>query len=114
MDFLGGHPGDDEKGLALFSKLDRTKMTEDFLVVANWLRERPDSTGKLGGVGYCFGGGVVNQLAVRMGSDLTAGVPFYGAQPNTADALKIGTNQCAIRRPRGSQWPGRASPGAAA
>ena len=86
---LGGYPGDDEKGLALFGKLDRAKMTEDFLAAANWLRARPESTGKLGAVGFCFGGGVVNQLAVRMGSDLAAGVPFYGAQPNAADAVKI-------------------------
>jgi carboxymethylenebutenolidase len=64
-------------------------MTEDFLAAAIWLRERSDSTGKLGAVGFCFGGGVVNQLAVRMGSDLTAGVPFYGAQPTPADALNI-------------------------
>jgi carboxymethylenebutenolidase len=86
---LGGYPGDDEKGLALFGKLDRAKMTEDFLAAANWLRARPESTGKLGAVGFCFGGGVVNQLAVRMGSDLSAGVPFYGAQPSAADAVKI-------------------------
>jgi carboxymethylenebutenolidase len=86
---LGGYPGDDEKGLALFSQLDRAKMTEDFVAAATWLRARPGSTGKLGAVGFCFGGGVVNQLAVRMGSDLAAGVPFYGAQPNAAEALKI-------------------------
>jgi carboxymethylenebutenolidase len=86
---LAGYPGDDEKGLALFSKLDRAKMTEDILAAANWLRARPDSTGKFGAVGFCFGGGVVNQLAVRMGSDLAAGVPFYGAQPSAADAVKI-------------------------
>ena len=86
---LGGYPGDDEKGLELFGKLDRGKMTEDFLAAAHWLKARPDSTGKLGAVGFCFGGGVVNQLAVRMGSDLNAGVPFYGAQPNPADAAKI-------------------------
>ena len=86
---LGGYPGDDEQGLALFSKLDRAKMTEDFLAAANWLRARPDSTGKLGAVGFCFGGGVVNQLAVWMGSDLAAGVPFYGAQPSASDAVKI-------------------------
>jgi carboxymethylenebutenolidase len=86
---LGGYPGDDERGLALFGKLDRLTMTEDFLAAANWLRARPDSTGKLGAVGFCFGGGVVNQLAVRMGSDLAAGVPFYGAQPSAADAVKI-------------------------
>jgi carboxymethylenebutenolidase len=86
---LGGYPGYDEKGLALFGQLDRAKMTEDFLAAANWLRARPDSTGKLGAVGFCFGGGVVNQLAVRMGSDLAAVVPFYGAQPSVADAVKI-------------------------
>jgi carboxymethylenebutenolidase len=86
---LGGYPGDDEKGAALFAKLDRAKMTEDFLAAANWLKVRPDSTGKLGAVGFCFGGGVVNQLAVRMGPDLAAGVPFYGAQPSAADAMKI-------------------------
>ena len=86
---LGGYPGDDEQGLALFSKLDRAKMTEDFLAAAYWLRPRPDSTGKLGAVGFCFGGGVVNQLAVRIGSDLAAGVPFYGAQPSASDAVKI-------------------------
>src|SRR3954453_2685627 len=86
---LGGYPGDDEQGLALFGKLDRAKMAEDFLAAANWLKARPDGTGKLGAVGFCFGGGVVNQLAVRMGSDLSAGVPFYGTVPSPADAVKI-------------------------
>jgi carboxymethylenebutenolidase len=61
---LGGYPGDGEKGLALFQQLDRGKMTEDFLAAARWLKSRPDTTGKLGAVGFCFGGGVVNQLAV--------------------------------------------------
>jgi carboxymethylenebutenolidase len=88
---LGGYPGDDEKGLALFGKLDRGKMTEDFLAAATWLKSRPDGNGKLGAVGFCFGGGVVNQLAVRKGPNLAAGVPFYGAQPNAADAAKIRT-----------------------
>jgi carboxymethylenebutenolidase len=86
---VGGYPGDDEKGLALFSQLDRAKMAEDFFAAAMWLKSRPDSTGKVGAVGFCFGGGIVNQLAVRMGSDLAAGVPFYGAQPSAADAAKI-------------------------
>jgi carboxymethylenebutenolidase len=86
---LGGYPGDDEKGLALFGQLDRAKMGEDFLAAAAWLKSRPDSTGKLGAVGFCFGGGIVNMLAVRMGSDLAAGVPFYGAQPSAADTEKI-------------------------
>jgi carboxymethylenebutenolidase len=86
---VGGYPGDDEKGLSLFGKLDRAKMAEDFLAAAYWLKSRPDSTGKLGAVGFCFGGGIVNQLAARMGPDLTAGVPFYGAQPSAADTAAI-------------------------
>jgi carboxymethylenebutenolidase len=86
---LGGYPGDDEKGGALFAKLDRGKMTEDFLAAAMWMKSRPDCTGKVGAVGFCFGGGVVNQLAVRMGPDLVAAVPFYGSQPSAADAAKI-------------------------
>src|ERR671926_617556 len=86
---VGGYPGSDEKGAAAFRTVDGKKMTEDFVASAKWLKARPDSTGKLGAVGFCFGGGIVNQLAVRMGSDLAAGVPFYGAQPSAAEALKI-------------------------
>ena len=88
---LGGYPGDEEKAAALFAQLDRPKMMEDFVTSAIWLKSRPDSTGKLGAVGFYFGGTTVNQLAVRMGSDLSAGVPFYGGQPNAADAAKIKT-----------------------
>src|ERR1700719_3064536 len=73
----------------ILQQRDRGKMTEDFLAAARWLKSRPDTTGKLGAVGFCFGGGVVNQLAVLMGPDLAAGVPFYGAQPSAADAAKI-------------------------
>src|SRR6266550_4726805 len=65
---VGGYPGDDEKGAKLFGQVDRLKMAEDFLAAAMWLKSRPDSTGKLGAIGFCFGGGIVNQLAVRMGS----------------------------------------------
>jgi carboxymethylenebutenolidase len=86
---LGGYPGDVEKALAMFGTLDRAKMAEDFVAAARWLGARPDSTGKLGAIGFCFGGGVVNLLAVRMGADLAAGVPFYGAQPSAADAARI-------------------------
>ena len=86
---VGGYPGDDEKGLALFGKLDRGTMTEDFLAAATWLKAHPDGSGRVGAVGFCFGGGVANQLAVRMGSDLAAAVPFYGAQPTAADAARI-------------------------
>jgi carboxymethylenebutenolidase len=86
---VGGYPGDDEKGAKLFKEIDKPKMVEDFLAAAEWLKSRPDCTGKLGAVGFCFGGGVVNILAVRMGVDLNAAVPFYGKQPNAADVAKI-------------------------
>jgi carboxymethylenebutenolidase len=62
---------------------------EDFVATGLWLKSRPDCTGKLGAIGFCYGGGVVNQLAVKLGSDLTAAVPFYGAQPSAEDAAKI-------------------------
>ena len=86
---VGGYPGDDEKGAKLFKEIDKAKMFEDFLAAAEWLKLRPDCTGKFGAVGFCFGGGVVNILAVRMGSDLDAAVPFYGEQPSAADVAKI-------------------------
>ena len=86
---VGGYPGDDEKGAELFMKVDGAKMREDFYAAAMWLKNRPDSTGKIGVVGFCFGGGIVNQLAVRMGPDLAAAVPFYGVQPKAEDAAKI-------------------------
>ena len=87
----GGYPGDEEKAVALFRELDTGKVFEDFVASASWLKARPDSTGKLGAVGFCFGGGVVNRLAVRLGTDLAAGVPFYGAQPSEEDAKKVKT-----------------------
>jgi carboxymethylenebutenolidase len=86
---VGGYPGDDEKGGALFGKVDRAKMTEDLYAAAVWLKGRPDSTGKLGVTGFCFGGGIANALAVRMGSDLAAAAPFYGGAAPTADVPKI-------------------------
>jgi carboxymethylenebutenolidase len=86
---VGGYPGDDEKGGQLFAKVDKPKMTEDFIAAARWLKQRADCTGKIGVVGFCFGGGISNTLAVRMGADLAAAVPFYGAQPSAADAAKI-------------------------
>ena len=86
---VGGYPGDDEKGLALFGKVDGAKIREDFLAAAKWLKSRPDCTGKLGVIGFCFGGTVTNIVAVRMGSDLDAAVPFYGGQPTGDDVSKI-------------------------
>lgn len=86
---VGGYPGDEQKGNQLFRQVDGKKMTEDFVASAYWLKKRPDSTGKLGAVGFCFGGGMVNQLAVRLGKDLNAGVAFYGRQAGVADVPKI-------------------------
>ena len=86
---VGGYPGDEDRGRALFQDVDRGKMTEDFLASAHWLKARPDCTGKLGVVGFCFGGGIANTLAVQMGSDLDAAIPFYGGQPSAEDAAKI-------------------------
>jgi len=86
---VGGYPGSDEKGGAAFRTVDGKKMTEDFVAAAKWLKARKDSNGKLGAVGFCFGGGMVNQLAVRLGADLNAGVAFYGRQAGVADVPKI-------------------------
>ena len=85
----GGYPGDDEKGAAMFREVDRAKMTEDFIAAAKWLKGRTDATGKIGAVGFCFGGGIVNALAVALGPDLAAGVPFYGGQAPAADVVRI-------------------------
>jgi carboxymethylenebutenolidase len=86
---VGGYPGNEERAAELFRTVDRPKMTEDFVAAATWLKNRPDSNGKLGAVGFCFGGGIVNTLAVRLGADLAAGVPYYGAAAPAADVPKI-------------------------
>lgn len=86
---VGGYPNDEDKGRELFQKVDPEKMTQDFEAAARWLKARADSSGKLGVVGFCFGGGIANTLAVRMGADLAAAVPFYGSQPAAADTPKI-------------------------
>jgi carboxymethylenebutenolidase len=86
---LGGYPGDDTKGAEMQRQLDGNKIFEDFVAAAELLIKHKDSTGKLGVTGFCFGGGVSNRLAVRMGSQLAAAAPFYGAAPPVEDVPKI-------------------------
>ena len=86
---LGGYPGDDYKGGQLFSKVDGKKMAEDFVASAMWLKSRADCTGKIGATGFCFGGGISNTLAVRLGADIAAAAPFYGGPPPNEDVPKI-------------------------
>lgn len=85
---LGGYPGDEDKARELFAKLDQPKVREDFAAAADWLDHRPDTNGKLGVVGFCWGGGVAHWLATRR-ADLQAAVPFYGPPPAPADAAKV-------------------------
>lgn len=91
---LGGYPGNDDEGRALQAQRDRNEMTQDFIAAAKLLDTHELSTGKVGAVGFCFGGGLVNQLAVRMPDVLDAGVPFYGSQPSSDDTAKIKTPLC--------------------
>jgi carboxymethylenebutenolidase len=92
---LGGYPSvdkygaeADEKALGMQKQLDGGKITEDFIAAGEFMLKHPNSTGKLGAVGFCFGGGMVNRLAVQM-PQLAAGVPFYGAAPSVEDVPKI-------------------------
>ena len=86
---LGGYLGTDEAGAAMQQKLDQGKMMADFVATARYIKAHANSTGRIGAVGFCFGGGVVNNLAVQLGPDLAAGVPFYGGQPRAEDVPKI-------------------------
>jgi len=85
---LGGYPGDEDKARELFGKLDQTKTHEDFVAAEDYLKHLPEGNGKVGVVGFCYGGGIANFLATRV-PDLAAAVPFYGAQPAAEDAAKI-------------------------
>jgi carboxymethylenebutenolidase len=106
---LGGFPGDDYKGGQLFNKIDKTKMFEDMVASATWLKARPDCTGKIAVTGFCYGGSVSNQLAVRLGADLSAAAPFYGAPPADADISKIKASvlvaQGALDTRLAATWP---------
>jgi carboxymethylenebutenolidase len=106
---LGGYPGDEDKARELFSKLDQAKTREDFVAATTFLKSQPQSAGKFGAVGFCYGGGMVNYLATRLGSELAAGVPFYGSAPNLEDVPKIKAPlmiQSAENDPRiNASWP---------
>jgi carboxymethylenebutenolidase len=86
---LGGYPGNDDDGRAMQAKLDQAKLRQDMLNGANWLKSHQLSTKKLGATGFCWGGGTTNFLAAAMGSDLQAGVPYYGAAADTTSVPKI-------------------------
>ena len=85
---LGGYPGEEDAARTAFQKLDQAKTREDFVAAANVLKVRPECSGRIGVVGFCYGGGIANMLATRM-PDLGAAVPFYGRQPAAADVPKI-------------------------
>jgi len=86
---VGGYPGNDDDGRELQAKLDQAKLRTDMLNSARFLKSHKLSNGKLGATGFCWGGGTVNYLAVALGDDLHAGVPFYGAAAETASVPKI-------------------------
>jgi carboxymethylenebutenolidase len=85
---LGGYPGDEDKARESFGTLDQAKTRQDFVAAANYARKLPHGNGKLGAVGFCYGGGIVNFLATQL-PDLNAGVPFYGNAPAIEDVPKI-------------------------
>ena len=85
---LGGYPGDEDKARELFAKLDQDKTRQDFVAAVAFLTKRPECTGKVGVVGFCYGGGIANLLATRI-PELRAAVPFYGNQPPAEDVAKI-------------------------
>ena len=86
---IGGYPGNDDDGRAMQAKLDQAKLGQDMINSAKYLKAHPLSNGKLGAVGFCWGGGMVNRLAVALGDELDAGVPFYGAAPAPEEVAKI-------------------------
>jgi carboxymethylenebutenolidase len=85
---LGGYPGNDDEGRELQSKRDKNEMLEDFIAAYDYLKNHKDCNGKVGVVGFCFGGWIANMMAVRI-PDLSAAVPFYGGQPASEDVPKI-------------------------
>ena len=105
---LGGYPGDEEKAVAAFQTLDRDKTRADFVAAAHWLNARPDASGKLGTIGFCFGGSMVQWLATQLPS-LNAAVVFYGASPAPGEAARVKAtllvNQAAMDDRTNASWP---------
>lgn len=105
---LGGYPGDEDKARELFAKLDQRKCTEDFVAGVTYLKGRDDCSGKLGVVGFCYGGGMAHTLATRL-PELNAAVPFYGNQPPVEDAAKVKTplliHFAAVDERINASWP---------
>ena len=85
---LGGYPGEEDAARGLFPKLEQAKTREDFVAAVDFLKTRPDSTGRVGVVGFCYGGGIAHMLATRV-PDLAAAVPFYGNSPSPDEAAKV-------------------------
>ena len=106
---VGGYPGNDDAGRELQAKLDQAKLRQDMVNSARWLKAHAQSNGKLGATGFCWGGGMVNNLAVAMGTDLAAGVPYYGAAPAAEDMAKVKTplliNYAATDERINAMWP---------
>lgn len=106
---LGGYPGTDEEGKAMQRKLDRGKLLEDFIAAYEFLKADASSNGKIGVVGFCYGGGVCNAMAVRL-PELAAAVPFYGSQPDSVDVPKIKASlmlhYAGLDRRINARWPG--------
>jgi carboxymethylenebutenolidase len=105
---LGGYPGDEDKARELFAKLDQRKCTEDFVAGVTYLKGRDDCNGKLGVVGFCYGGGMTHTLTTRL-PELNAAVPFYGNQPPVEDAAKVKTplllHFAAVDERINASWP---------
>ena len=106
---LGGYPGNDDDGRAMQKERDREEMIEDFVAAVEFLRDHPDTTGRVGAVGFCFGGSMVLQLAIRI-PDLGAGVSFYGRHPSAEDAMGIKAplmlNHGSLDERVNASWPG--------
>jgi carboxymethylenebutenolidase len=106
---LGGYPGDEDKARTLFAQLDQAKIRQDFIAAAGVLKARADSSGKLGVVGFCYGGGMAHFLATQL-PDLAAAVPFYGNHPAVEDAAKVKAplliHFAAVDERINAAWPG--------